>query len=662
MSDAIADLCAHVGIKPDYRGFDGQTVKVSRDARIAVLNAMGFQISSESDAGDQLAQLQNEAATRPAPFEVIVEAGQATSLPIASPSDWRLEAEDTAETFASGCASDAIALPPLPLGVHRLIIAAKTQEFTTWVLARPARATSVADCAGETRVWGVTAAIYGMTDGGVASLGDYRLLGEYAAAIARHGADFIGINPIHAMGQRRPNDVISPYSPSHRGFLNTWHISCGADALAGECGLIDYPTALSANAVALAAEFETFRQSPDDAPDARALVAFLENAGEPLREYGLFEALSVQLGPDWRDWPASYRNRDAETLKAFEQDHDDAIQKARWAQWRADTQLADAQARATGAGMRIGLYLDLAVGPRLGGAETWVKGSSLVTGATLGAPPDPLGPNGQSWGLAPQSPVRCREDGYKGFSTLLRSVMRHAGMIRIDHVLGLMRSFWIPDGGTEGAYVDYPFDALLAVVAIESARCGTIVIGEDLGLVPAGLRDKLAASGIYGLDVLQYMRTESGGFEDTSYARELAACAFATHDTPTINGFFAAADARFRHGFGGLDDAALSQTIADRKAAKETLGGAQPVDEIHQRLARANSAITTVQLDDIVGTEAQQNLPGTIDEYPNWRRAAPFSVQDIETSTAFAHLGATMSAAGRGTPQQLETEHELQNS
>lgn len=662
MTDAIADLCAYVGVKPHYRGFEGQTVHVSREARISILNAMGFEIETEADAKDRHGHLLREAACRPAPCEVIVEAGQATSVPLASPADWRLEVENTFEILDRGSALDQIVMPPLPLGIHRLVISVKSREFITWVLARPTHATSVADRTGQGRVWGVTAALYGMIDGGAMGLGDYSLLGKYAAAIAGHGADFIGINPIHAMGQNRPDDVISPYSPSHRGFLNTWHIACGATSENRTSDLIDYPAVLRANAVALSTEFEAFRKLPGDAPDVQALAAFAKDAGETLQEYALFEALSDRLGPDWREWPELYRSHDAATLAAFERDHVEMIHMAKWAQWRADAQLCQAQARAAGGGMRIGLYLDLAVGPRLGGAETWAKGSSLVTTATLGAPPDPLGPSGQSWGLAPQSPVRCREDGYAGFSALLRAVMRHAGMIRIDHVLGLMRSFWIPESGDEGAYVDYPFDALLAVVAIESARSGTIVIGEDLGLVPAGLRDKLASSGIYGLDVLQYMRTQAGGFEDTLRARKLAACAFATHDTPTIIGFFNATDARLRHGFGGFDDVALKETIADRETAKQTLGDARPVDEVHRRLADANSAIATVQLDDIAGTEAQQNLPGTIDEYPNWRRTSSLSVQDIETLTTFTRLGAVMRGAGRGAPPLLETEDELHNS
>ncbi len=662
MTDAVAGLCAHFGIKPEYRGFDGQTVLVSRETRLAVLNAMGLEITSEADAQDHLSKLQREAARRPAPHEIIVKAGQTTTLQAPIAGDWRIEAEGSSKILASGGRSDQIELPPMPLGVHHLIVTANGQDFTTWLMARPIHATTVKDSTGRDRVWGVTAAIYGMTDGGAAPLGDYAILADYAAAIAGHGADFIGINPIHAMGETRPDDVISPYSPSHRGFINTWHIASPLKSSAGASGLIQYPQALCANAVALSAEFEAFRQLPENAAEVQALATFTEKAGPALHDYALFEALTSALGADWRQWPALYRTRDAEALAAFEQDHYDAIHMAKWAQWRADTQLGEAQARATSTGMGIGLYLDFAVGPRLGGAETWARDSTLVTSATLGAPPDPLGPAGQSWGLAPQSPIRCREDGYAGFSALLRAVMRHAGMIRIDHVLGLMRSFWIPEGGDEGAYVDYPFDALLAVVAIESARSGAIVIGEDLGLVPAGLRDKLAASRIYGLDVLQYMRTDTGGFEDTSGARELAACAFATHDTPTINGFFAATDAKLRHGFGDLDDGALDQTVADRRTAKQTLGDAQPVDEIHRRLAAANSALVAIQLDDVAGTTAQQNLPGTIDEYPNWRQPAPLSSQDIVTSPAFARLGAVMRAAGRGTPTALETEHELQDS
>jgi 4-alpha-glucanotransferase len=309
--------------------------------------------------------------------------------------------------------------------------------------------------------------------------------------------------------------------------------------------------------------------------------------------------------------------------------------------------------------MRVGLFLDLAVGPRLGGAETWVGGTSLITGATLGAPPDPLGPMGQSWGLAPQSPLKCRAQGYAGFAHLLRAVMRHAGMIRIDHVLGLMRSFWIPEGGREGTYVSYPFEALLAVVAIESVRNQTIVVGEDLGLVPTGLRKELAASGIYGLDVLQYMRTPTGGFVDPSETRDLAVCAFATHDTPTIAGFFAAEDARVRYDLGGINHNSLDRTRVDRKRAKDTLTGPKPVTAVHRELARANSSMVAIQLDDIAERLSQQNLPGTIDSYPNWRLKAPFLVEEIAKSDNFAELGRIMRDHGRVNQNGMEKDDGL---
>lgn len=658
MTGWITELCQHVGVHAEYRGFEGQTVQVSRETRVAVLRALGFDAGSEDAARAILLQMRSDAGLRPAAYETIVQAGLGAQVPVSQAVQWSLEAERSGQVLASGDALEQISLPALPIGIHRLRMQAKSREFSTWVLARPPSAVTLAN---GTRIWGVLTALYGLTDGDRAPIGSYDHLGQYAEVMAEHGADFLGINPIHAMGQVRPGDVISPYSPSHREFLNTWHFAGSDDTAPDRSDLIDYPFALRGNHRALSSGYRAFCQRPVDAPDHRWFDKFCVNAGDPLLDYALFEVLADQYGPDWRNWPAPYRTRDADAMTAFAHAHPDAIGAIKWAQWQAESQLAQAQSRAKTAGMRVGLYLDLAVGPRLGGAETWVEGSSLVTGATLGAPPDPLGPQGQSWGLAPQSPLKLREQGYAGFARLLTAVMRHAGMIRIDHVLGLMRSFWIPDGGTEGTYVSYPFDALLAVVAIQSARHKTIVVGEDLGLVPEGFRAKLATSGIYGLDVLQYMRTPTGGFADPADTRELAVCAFATHDTPTIAGFFAAEDARVRAGFGGIGKKTFDQTRADRGKAQDTLGAKQPVSEIHRQLARAHSGIVAIQLDDIAERKAQQNLPGTVDEYPNWRLKAPYSVNQIETSKAFARLAAEMCAQDRSNPKRMDKEYDLQD-
>jgi len=661
MTDWMSQLCTHVGVHAHYRGFDGQTIEVSRDTQRGVLQAMGLDVGSDADAQAFLQHLQAENAARPLPIEVIVQAGEPRDLTVTRPVEWRLKAEGTGEILASGHATETLALPSVPIGIHPLHLNTGASEFTTWVLARPARAVQLSDHIPDARIWGVLAALYGLTDGDRAQIGTYELLGDYAAAMAGYGVDFLGINPVHAMGQVRPDNVISPYSPSHRGFLNTWHCA-GPDDRAGDTAeLLDYPTALRTNARALAEEFSAFYTLPDQAPEKQAFHAFSTQAGTPLEEFALFEALSTGLGADWRNWPAAYRNHDRETLAAFEAKQATEIMRVKWTQWQADVQLSRAQAMARGAGMRVGLYLDLAVGPRVGGAETWVQDTALITGATLGAPPDPLGPSGQSWGLAPQSPIKCRATGYDGFARLLRAIMRHAGMIRIDHILGLMRSFWIPEGASEGTYVSYPFEALLAVVAIESARNNTIVVGEDLGLVPEGLREELAASGIYGLDVLQFMRSPTGGFVDTADTRKLAVCTFATHDTPTVEGFFEATDACTRHELGGIDDDTLAQTRADRARARETLGAADPVTAIHRQLAQANANMVAIQLDDIAKRTDQQNLPGTVDTYPNWRLKAPFTVDQVGTSDAFAQLAQDMAAQGRSNPKGLEKDHDLQD-
>lgn len=651
MTEWVAQLCTHVGVHAEYRGFEGQTIKVHRDTQVAVLRALGFDIGADDDAQSALNDLQAEKTARPLPPEVIVEAGKPSTLTLAHPAHWALQLEDAVDTQASGQDAKTLTLPSLPLGIHQLRLSTPTQDFVTWVLARPAHAVQLKEHIPEGCIWGVQAALYGMTDGKAAKIGTYDLLGQYGAAMAVHGADFLGINPVHAMGENRPEDVISPYSPSHRGFLNTWHCSGGGADDAGD--LVDYPSALRATAHTLQTQFEAFQSLGETAPEKQAFGDFVVQKGKTLGDFAVFEALTARISADWRDWPAPYRTHDSAALAEFATLHANNITRIKWAQWQAEVQLSNAQAKACDAGMRVGLYLDLAVGPRLGGAETWMQDSALVTGATLGAPPDPLGPLGQNWGLAPLSPMKCRAEGYAGFARLLRANMRHAGMMRIDHVLGLMRSFWIPEGGAEGTYVSYPVKALLAVVAIESRRNNTIVVGEDLGLVPEGLRADLAESGIYGLDVLQYMRVPTGGFVDTSKTRKLAVCTFATHDTPTIAGFFAAQDAQVRHETGGIDAETLAQTRADRAQAQETLAAADPVPEVHRRLARARASMVAVQLDDIAERTAQQNVPGTVDSYPNWRLKASFTLDEIRKSDAFTRLSRDMAAQNRANPKRI---------
>lgn len=654
MTDWVTELCRRAGVEAEYRGFDGQVERPDRGTLIGVLRALGFDLASEQDARDHAGRLDAEAEARPAPHEIILTEGVPSEIAAARPVEWHVAEETSGRSLAEGVASDKIRLPALPMGVHRLVARSGAESWVSQLLVRPGRPSSLSELAGGARMWGVAAPLYGLTDGAAAAVGDYDLLAKYAVALAARGADFLGLNPVHAMGRNSPAGLVSPYSPSHRAFLNTWHVATPG-GIAGAGGLIDYPSALAARDRTLIAAFEEFMAAPSDAPEALAFAAFRKAGGAALREFALFEALADRFGGAWRDWPARYRLRDKAALDAFEHAEPRAILFHAWAQHRADRQLSAAQRDARAAGMRVGLYLDLAVGPRPDGAETWAADSPLATGATLGAPPDPLCPAGQRWGLAPLSPRRCREDGYAGFARLLRAVMRHAGMIRIDHAIGLMRAFWIPDGAAEGAYVRHRLDALLAVVAIESARNRCLVIGEDLGLVPPGLREAMAESGVYGLDVLQYMRTDAGGFVDPAAMRTKAIAAFGTHDTATVAGFFAARDAEVQAGIGMIDEARLAEIRRDREAARASLGPSPSAETVHRMLAEAPSELVAVQLDDIAGAEDQQNIPGTTTEHPNWRRRAPLALAEIETSPALDLLERQMRAAGRAGPRTPET-------
>jgi 4-alpha-glucanotransferase len=336
-------------------------------------------------------------------------------------------------------------------------------------------------------------------------------------------------------------------------------------------------------------------------------------------------------------------------------------------QWSADRQLAAAQQAGRDAGMSLGLYLDLAVGARLGGAESWGPEAATASGVSLGAPPDHLSPAGQNWQLAALSPHRLRQGRYEAFRFVLRQNMRHCGLLRIDHALGLNRSFWLPEDGTPGGYIRQPFRALMAIIAIEARRSGTVVVGEDLGLVPAGFREEMAASGLYGYSVLQYEKDETGALLPVEALRPQSLACFGTHDTPTLEGFWQGRDIAWWQKLGWISEEEAAWAVDRRTGEKRQLAGVKAPDPlpqragaglrdlVHENLARAPAGLAAVQLDDILSIEEAQNLPGTIYDHPNWRRRYPQTIEQIAAGPDFDRTARIMNRAGRRSRQRKET-------
>lgn len=654
---ALATLC---GVFDQFLDLQGVMRPTSPDTQRALLRANGLDVGSEAAVRDTLAALQAEQKERVAAPEVVMTCDTPNVLRCEGEVDWQVVSEEEGATLAQGRAEGQITLPPLPAGVHHLHLRSGKRRHTTTVLSAPARTPSLQERANQDRCWGVVAPLYGLQSDRNAGLGDFEDLAQLAEGVGAEGAGFLGINPVHALGWAAA-DTISPYSPSHRGFLNTAHIAL--DRLPGhpDVGspvradgvLIDYAAHSQAHRAALRAAFDQFQRTAS-AAKREALAGFTNDGGAALSDFAMFEDLSTHLGQDWRHWPEEMRRPEAARAGGPTSDASFHI----WLQWVADHQLQDAQRRAQQGGMALGLYLDLAVGARLDGAEAWAAADTLAQGVSLGAPPDHLSPAGQNWQLAAYAPRKLAARAYQPLRQVLRQVLRHCGVLRIDHALGLNRSYWIPEDGSPGGYIRQPFQSLMALIAIEAQRAGAVIVGEDLGLVPDGFRDTMAAKGFYGYTVLQYEKTDAGRFRKAQALRPQSLACFGTHDTPTIRGFWTGRDIDWWHRLDWIDDAGKGKAQKQREAEKADLLGVPDAqvtqreardlrDKVHLDLAGGPAALVAVQLDDVLDVEEAQNLPGTIDTHPNWRRKIPVDVQAIATQDVMKKTAQIMADAGR---------------
>jgi 4-alpha-glucanotransferase len=491
----------------------------------------------------------------------------------------------------------------------------------------------------RTPVWGVAVQLYSLRSAHNDGIGDFGDLTRLVTIASEAGASTVALNPLHQLDLSNPSSA-SPYAPLSRRYLNALYID--VHAAAAEFGvslegldaqalratpLVDYPGVAAYKLEALERCYARLRESR---PWHGVTV-------DPhLRDVARYEAIMEELSAlddevySWQQWPSELQDSRGTAVERFAAQHAVRVEFFIFLQWLADRQLASAAAAASA--MPIGLYRDLAVGVDLASADVWSDPNAFALGLSVGAPPDPLNAAGQNWGLVPFHPRVLRERRYQPFIDLLRANMRHGGALRIDHVMGLRRLFCIPralpQGG--GAYVNYDFDAMLGIVALESVRNRCMIVGEDLGTVPEGFRERTAPARVFSCRVLYFERDWDGRFRSPDEYPLDAVASTGTHDLPTFGGWWR-----------GADQPARDQLLAAFAAAGIEVDGNALTSLLvaaYRYLARSRSRLELLQLEDGIGSLDQVNVPGTIDEEPNWQRKLAVPIEALPTHSIFAAI------------------------
>jgi malto-oligosyltrehalose synthase/4-alpha-glucanotransferase len=598
----------------------------------------------------------------------------------------RLGALETTEIDGRRYAAYDLELPlALAPGYHRFSLEGVAGE--TLLVAAPERCWRPAAFEDDATVWGPSLQLYALRSRRNWGVGDFTDLLHLVEQWAARGAGVIGLNPLHALFPRNPAHA-SPYSPSSRLMLNVLYLDVEAidelrdcepaQALLREAGfqarlealrdapLVDYPGVWAAKLELLELLYAHFRARQLERASARAqqFRAFQAARGEPLRRHALYEALQEHFQREdpgawgWPVWPEAYRDPAGEAAARFAVARFERVEFYEYLQWQAERQLARAAERCGALGMALGLYLDLAVSVDRAGSDAWAWQDVYALDASVGAPPDDFNLKGQDWGLPPLRPDRLRGTRYELYIAALREAMTHGGALRIDHVMGLMRLFWIPHGAkaADGAYVHYALDEMMAILVLESHRNRCLVIGEDLGTVADEMRAALARAGVLSYRLLWFERDGAGEFKaPEDYPRE-ALVAVSTHDLPTLAGWWEGDDLALRARLALFpDDAVREAQVAGRAADRARLLRAlerrklAPPDPpqglagaVHAYVAAAPSRVMMLQLEDALGVREQANLPGTTDEHPNWRRKLPVALEDMATRPDLESLAGTL--------------------
>ncbi|HYW04840.1 MAG TPA: malto-oligosyltrehalose synthase [Gammaproteobacteria bacterium] len=712
------------GIEPGYHDIWGNEHASSPETVRALLQAMGVPADDPAAMGAALAEVE-ERPWREVLDPVLVTPANVPlrirlHLPVASaasPQRWLLLPEEGGQRDGTLRPADLavlerrevggttygryeLVLDGLPPGYHRFELDGGQPAAMPVIAAPPCcHLPPVLQQGG--RLWGPAVQLYSLRSARNWGIGDFADLDALARLAGGLGANMLGLSPLHALFPRDPARC-SPYRPSSRLFRNVLYLDVERLPELAECQeaaamvqdpdfqaelqalreteLVDYPAVARVKLPLLARLHRHFREHHLDRNSERgeAFRAFRRAAGSALEQHALFEALQEHFleqappVPDWPSWPKAYRRPDTPEVAAFATRHARRVEFHAWLQWLVREQL-DATARQAG-GMAVGLYQDLAVSIDPDGAEAWANQDLYALAASIGAPPDDFNLRGQDWGLPPLVPRRLRRAAYAPFIATLRHNMRDAGALRIDHVMGLMRLFCVPRGASpeQGAYVAYPLDDLLGILALESQRNRCLVIGEDLGTVPDALREALASRRVLSYRVLMFEKTGDGFRAPEDYPAQALATA-GTHDLPTLSGFWEGRDLvlRTEHGLfpgEGLREAQQALRERDRRdllralqrerllpdgmeadpatvpRMTEALAGA-----LQRYLARSPAMLMALQLEDLFGQREQMNLPGTVDEYPNWRRKLSLGLERYPADGRLQRIADALAAEGRAS-------------
>jgi 4-alpha-glucanotransferase len=703
----LRELADAHGIATDFWDWRGRQREIPAATIVAVLRALGVDASGPDAAAAALAAHRRAPWMRMLPHCLVTRQGRSASLPVhvghGDPVVVWIDLENG--EVRSGLRQLENWTPPqeidgrligeasfqvpddLPLGYHTVRARSGDREASAPLIVTPAWL-GLPDRMGARRAWGFATQLYSVRSRRSWGVGDLADLADLAAwSSAEHGAGFVLVNPLHAAGPVVPMEP-SPYLPTTRRFANPLYLR---PQYIPEFGYLDGParaqvddlqrtlhqaldgvdridrdTAWEAKRAALRLVYAVPRSTGREI----AYQSYRRREGNGLDDYATWCALAEVHGADWRTWPAELRQPDSPRVRAFRAEHAQAVDFHRWLQWVLDEQLDATQAAAVRAGMTLGVIHDLAVGVDPGGAEAWSRQDVFAQGVTAGAPPDAFNQLGQDWSQPPWRPDRLAEHAYAPFRAVVSTVLRHAGGVRVDHVMGLFRLWWVPAGQppTAGTYVRYDHEALVGVLMLEAHRAGALVVGEDLGVVEPWVREYLRERGILGTSVLWFEHETDGAPLPPQRWREYCLASVTTHDLPPTAGYLAGDHVRLRESLG-----LLTRPVGEELAADEADRGVW-VDELRRRGALAQYAgkddndaaveasvaalhryltwtpcrLISVALTDAVGDRRTQNQPGTIDEYPNWRvplagpDGKPLLLEDVMADPRAAALTAVV--------------------